>query len=128
MNISKKTLIIIAIVVVIVGFLVWKHMRDNQDPDTATSTSSSKSVDEILTAIGAESNVKSYVRSVVHKINASSAWKQDVIGKAKNNGLTFNQQAVLEALWVMYKDQDAEGNPKISWSVMDRLAEKVRNL
>ena len=52
----------------------------------------------------------------------------EVIGKAENNGLTFNQQAVLEALWVMYKDQDAEGNPKISWSVMDRLAEKVRNL
>ena len=125
---NKKTIIIIAIVVAVVAYLVWKNRKGSDDPGETTSTSSGMSVKSILSSIGASATVKSYVNNIVAKINKNAVWKQKILDQAAAEDITFNQAAVLNALWLMYDNKDEAGNHKLSWSEFDKLCNKVRDL
>ena len=121
MKITKKTILIIAIIVAVVAYLWWKRRQ----ADTVTGeplASHDMSVKGILTAIGADATVKTYVLSIVPKIAANAEWKAKVSSKAEAEDITYNQAAVLVALWQMYD------NNKLDWASFDKLVEKVYDL
>ena len=121
MKITKKTILIIAIIVAVVAYLWWKKRQ----ADTVTGelpASPDMSVKGILTAIGADSTVKTYVTSMVPKIAANAEWKAKVASQAEAEDITYNQAAVLNALWLMYE------NKKLDWASFDKLTSKVRDL
>ena len=122
MKLSKKTILIIAIVVAVVAYLVWRKRQNSDDIEAPASTSTSMSVKSILASIGADSTVKSYVNSVVTSIANNAEWKQKIINQANAEGITYEQAAVLNALWLMYDKN------KLDWASFDKLTSKVRDL
>lgn len=107
MKLNKRTIIIVLIVAV-VAYFVWKKMK----AATATANDSTPtvsgvdldSVDSIIGAIGATSSEKTYVKRIEQKIADSPTWQSRIITKADNNGLTYAQQVVCDAYWLLYHD------------------------
>ena len=112
MKLNKKT-IIIAIVVAVVAFLLWKRMKAKsavgvETEETVSNGTNTSSIDSILSAIGATSSEIANVRRTASAIDASPSWTERVVAKAKKNGITFQQQVVCEAIWMLY-------HPNGSW-------------
>ena len=134
MKIEKKH-IIIAIVVAVVAYFLWKRYKNSQADDTAEKTVPVTSdVNAILKAIGASDSQKDKIREIVRKINASTDWKRSLEEKAEEEGLTYEQEAVVAAIWTVYmvKGEDGEyhGRADIEGAstIAYNLIRKVKNL
>jgi len=60
------------------------------------------------------------IQSVIQAINNSPEWKADVLKKAKQNHYTFDEQATMDALWVL-KDNRNKGNVNHPWKRNPRM-------
>lgn len=109
MKLNKRTIIIVLIVAVVAWF-IWKKMK----AATATANDSTPnvsgvdldSVDSIIEAIGATSSEKTYIKRIEQKIADSPTWQASVATNAENNGLTYAQQVVCDAYWLLYADTE----------------------
>ena len=118
MKIEKKH-IIIAIVVAVVAYLLWKRSRSvAPDGSSGTGTSPKTTVDGVLAASGANSELKRYARNIERSIEKDPKWKQSVMDKADDNGYTYAQQVVLEAIWLKYTDNEGHFKEDTPWGVI----------
>lgn len=119
MKIEKKH-IIIAIVVAVVAYLLWKRSR-SVAPDgysAGTVASPKTTVDGVLAAAGANSDLKRYARNIERSIEKDPKWKQSIMDKAADNGYTYAQQVVLEAIWLKYTDNEGHYKEDTPWDVL----------
>lgn len=127
MKISKK-LIIVIIVVAVAGYFVWKKMKENGGglsvgDSSLTSEPDHTSLDYILTHINFTSAERNKIEAVRQAVEASNNWKQSVQAKANQNGLSFDQQLVCEAIWLLYTSDGHWTNDR-GW----KLVNEVKNL
>ena len=105
MKISKKTIIII-IVAAVAAYLVWKKTRgsgsDAAEEVSVGSDTDTKSLDYILSHIAFNSAERNKIESLRQAAETSAITRQNIQAKAYNNGYSFDQQLVLEALWNLY--------------------------
>lgn len=118
MKIEKKH-IIIAIVVAVVAYLLWKRSRSVvTDGSSGTGASPKTTVDGVLAAAGASSELKRYARNIERSIEKDPKWKQSVMDKADDNGYTYAQQVVIEAIWMKYRNEDGTWKDDTPWGVL----------
>ena len=118
MKIEKKH-IIIAIVVAVVAYLLWKRSKSVvTDGATGTVASPKTTVDGVLAAAGANSELKRYARNIERSIEKDPKWKQSIMDKAADNGYTYAQQVVLEAIWLKYTDNEGHYKEDTPWDVL----------
>lgn len=118
MKIEKKH-IIIAIVVAVVAYLLWKRSRSVvTDGSSGTGASPKTTVDGVLAASGANSELKRYARNIERSIEKDPKWKQSVMDKAADNGYTYAQQVVLDAIWLKYRNEDGTWKDDTPWGVI----------
>ncbi len=60
------------------------------------------------------------IQRIVHSIESTPEWKQSVEEKAKNNGMSFKEQAIMDALWTL-KDMRQKGNVNHPWKRNPRM-------
>ena len=118
MKIEKKH-IIIAIVVAVVAYLLWKRSKSVEtDGSSGTGASPKTTVDGVLAAAGASSELKRYARNIERSIEKDPKWKQSIMDKADDNGYTYAQQVVLEAIWLKYTDNEGHYKEDTPWGVL----------
>lgn len=127
MKLSKKTIIIL-IVVAVAAFLVWKKRKDaSGTSDGSGSDSSGSSADVsleyILTHIEFTSAERKKIEAVRKSMESNNIWRQQTAAKANNSGISFDQQMVCEALWLLYNNDKA-----ISSTRCYELCQKVKKL
>lgn len=121
MKIEKKH-IIIAIVVAVVAYLLWKRSKsETEGTGTGTGAPTKSDLDVILDAAGANSALKQYVRNFAQSVEKNPKWKQDIMDKASDNGYTYAQQLVLDAFWTKYHNEDGSWKDSTPWSVYANL-------
>ncbi|MCX7861592.1 MAG: hypothetical protein N2449_01190 [Bacteroidales bacterium] len=62
----------------------------------------------------------SSIFAIIHNIKNNPEWKKSVEEKAKHNSLTFDEQAYMDAIWVL-KDQRNNGNVNHRWKRNPRM-------
>lgn len=118
MKIERKH-IIIAIVVAVVAYLLWKRSKSMETEGSSGTVASPKTtVDGVLAAAGANSELKRYARNIERSIEKDPKWKQSVMDKADDNGYTYAQQVVLEAIWLKYTDSEGNFKEDTPWDVL----------
>lgn len=105
MKIEKKH-IIIAIVVAVAAYLVWKKRKGQTEAGNTSSAVYADSVDSIIAASGMTSSDAAKVRSFVQGIEASAVKKEQMEQKAISRGFTYAQMLVLDGLWTIYCKMD----------------------
>lgn len=119
MKIEKKHIIIVAIVVAVVAYLLWKRSRSVvADGSSGTGASQKTTVDGVLAAAGANSELKRYARNIERSIEKNPKWKQSIMDKADDNGYTYAQQVVIEAFWMKYRNEDGTWKDDTPWGVL----------
>lgn len=133
MKISKKTIIIIIIVVAVAAWLLWKRMKEKGTASmgdiTLTSEPDTTSLNYILTHIDFTSTERKKIEALRKAAEASELTYQQILAKANAKGRTFDQQIVLDAIWLLYHPNDAwiagpNGSTSYGWN----LQQKVLNL
>lgn len=85
-------------------------------------------VDSILNGLDFTEPERSYIRRVNEWVNNSTLYSEDIRRKSVENGVTFAQQVVCDALWLLYIGKNEDGsnywkNPR-GWS----MALKVKRI
>ena len=123
MKIEKKH-IIIAIVVAVVAYLLWKRSRSVEtDGSSGTGASQKTTVDGVLAAAGASSELKRYARNIERSIEKDPKWKQSIMDQADDYGYTYAQQVVLAAIWMKYRNEDGTWKDDTPWGVIAAIKE-----
>lgn len=123
-EIEKKHIIIIAIVVTVVAYLLWKRSRSVvTDGSSGTGASPKTTVDGVLAASGANSELKRYARNIERSIEKDPKWKQSIMDQADDNGYTYAQQVVLAAIWLKYTDNEGHWKEGTPWGVIAAIKE-----
>lgn len=132
-NINKKT-IIIAIVVAVAVYLLWKKGLFSKDaPNNASyvddpSVTDPTSLDYILSHIDFNDTVRDMIKTLLNKTKVDKTYYQKIMAKAKENHYSFDQQLVLDAIWYVYHTDngwiEVNGSTNYGW----RLQQKVLNL
>lgn len=125
MKMNKKTIIIIIVVVAVAAFFIWKKMKDNGTnlsitEGTLTAEPDHTTLDYILTHINFTGTERNKIESVRQAVEASNTWKQSVQAKANQNGLSFDQQLVCEAIWLLYHDDNKWTNDR-GWKLVNEV-------
>ena len=121
MNAKTKKIIIVAVVVAVAAYLLWKRGKGNDIDRYGTAGGDiSEPAEPVLTEeqiiarlTSCPAGHKKYLRSEVAKINANDAWKRSVQEKASNNGTTYPKQCVMDASWLVYRTGD---NANAGWA------------
>lgn len=130
MKMSKKTIIIV-IVVAVAAYLLWKRRQSKTVTDSTTVTgtatvetpaseSGPESLDYILTHITFNSAERAKIEAVRKSCQNSQSYSQSVQAKANQNGRTFAQQLVCEALWLLYTENNHWTNAR-GWQLVDKV-------
>lgn len=126
MKINNKTIVVI-IIVAVVAYLLWKKSKENAIVYVGASSGTTAepdhtSLDYILTHIDFNSTERAKIESYKAAAEANNTLRQSVQAKAFTNGLSYDQQLVCEALWVLYHGTS-------NWSTRGwGLTEKVKSL
>lgn len=133
MKISKKTIIIILIVVAVAAWLLWKRKGTSPKEGDASSDAPSGPVpgtlDYYLANIAFTTAERNKILAVKDAVADSVTWREQLKAKANANGYTLDQQIVLDAIWLLYHPNEAwiagpNGSTSYGWN----LQQKVINL
>ena len=119
-NLEKKHIIIIAIVLAVVAYLLWKRHKSSETGGDTGGPEKSE-LDAILDEVGASASLKSYVRSIAKSIEKDPKWKQSIKDKADDNGYTYAQQVVLDAIYMKYTDSEGNWKEKTPWGLIGKV-------
>lgn len=108
MKIEKKH-IIIALVVAVAAWLLWKKGVFSKAIADATGIAASPidpadSLEGVIAASGMTTAEARFVRDMEKAVEKSLTWKASIEDKAKDRGLTYYQMLALDAMWQMYYD------------------------
>lgn len=132
MKIEKKH-IIIAIVVAVAAWLLWKR-RSSADEVTASGSSTVSGADSLdyilshVTGLSTEEKIK--IRQLYRQAEANAEIKQSIIDAAYDHGRTYAQQVVGTALWNMYTtggnwNATEGGDGNVTWSHVNKIMQQV---
>lgn len=129
MKINTKTVIIVALVAAAVYF-VWRKLKESKAASAASgSGANTKTVEYILANIPFTSAEVKEIRYVNTASRSSAIWMENIQKKAAENGLTYDQQVVLDAIWLLYnRNGKWIAGPDGSASYGYKLQQKVINL
>lgn len=120
MKINKKT-IIIALVMAVVFYLLWKKSKQTSvmvvGGDTLTAEPDHTTLDYILTHIDFTTAERNKIEAYRNACESQSTLRQSVQAKAVKNGISYDQQLVCEALWVLYHDNSGWTNDR-GWKLI----------
>ena len=104
MNISKKTLIIIAIVVAVAAYLLWKRKKGEGTAETGTSQqpAAQSRLEELITLAG----LTSAEAELVRKFKPSGSYKEWIEIDAMGKGIDYESGLLLNCLWNRYRNAD----------------------
>lgn len=104
MKISKKTLIIIAIVVAVAAYLLWRRKKDEGTAETGTSQqpAAQSRLEELITLAGLTSAEAELVRN----FKPSGSYKEWIEIDAMNRGLDYESGLLLNCMWNRYRNAD----------------------
>lgn len=131
----KKKTIIIIIVVAVVAWVLWKRTKDTTgvvvtEGNNLTASPDKTSLDYILTHINFTSAERAKIEALRQACEASNVKKQQMQAKAIEKGHSYDQQIVLDAIWVLYNPTNngwiagPDGSTSYGW----KLQQKVLNL
>lgn len=135
MKINTKTILTILIIVVVAlgAFLLWKKLKkDNTVNDKAEFSDNGPEAgtfEYIMANVPFTNSEVRYINKVRNAINASTTRTESVRAKASKKGNTFDEQVVLDAIWLLYHPEGSwiagpDGKTDYGW----RLQQKVLNL
>lgn len=114
MKIEKKH-IIIAIVVAVAVYLLWKRgvFAKGTDPGDdgtggSSTTSSPASLDYILTHVNFNGTERERINAVYNRAMTDKSYQQSIQAEANAKGYSFDQMVVLKALWALYHPANAD--------------------
>lgn len=112
MKVNKKRLLIILVVVAVAAYFVWKNRKDEKESkgETPSSPSGTPSVDKnstesIIASLKMPQNNEThrqYLRQNCASIEGNLTKKSSVETKAEKNGVTYAQQAVMDASYLIF--------------------------
>lgn len=126
MKISKKTIIIILIVVAVAAWLLWKRRGTVglEEVDVSVGGASSgldpHNLEDCMTAAFGNDQYASVFRQQVMRVasdaNRMQAYKDQIMARAAENGFTYEQQLVLQGSYqeCYRKDENGQWVPKDS--------------
>lgn len=129
MKINAKTFVIVAVVAAVV-FLIWKKRKESVDTGTASGSGPVPgSLDYILANVPFNNAEIRKIKAYNAAVNASTTLKESMREKALAKGNTFDEQVVLDAIWLLYHPKDSwiagpDGSTTYGW----KLQQKVVNL
>lgn len=128
MKVNVKRLLIILVVVAVAAYFVWKNRKDEKDEKDAKgenpgSSAGSSSVDKnstesIISALkmpGNNETHRQYLRQNCAKFDADLTTKAFIETKAEKNNVTYAQQAVMDASYLIFFTQEG-GEWKERWN------------
>ena len=130
MKMNKKTIIILIVVAVAV-FLLWRSSKKksegaggNAAGDTDTTT-----LNYILSNIDFTTEERNRIMALKNRVETDAAYRASIQSKATANGRSFDQQMVLDAIWLIYHPAEEwlpgpDGSTSYGWI----LQKKVLNL
>lgn len=118
---KKKIVIVMVIVAVVAAFLLWRRYNAvdlNVDQGSGGGNPvDHTSLDYILTHITFNTPERNKIESVRQATETANTWRQDIAAKANRNGLSFDQQLVLDALWLLYTDPNGNATNDRLWEL-----------
>lgn len=132
MKITKKTIIIV-VVVAVAAWLLWKNMKEKGTASMGdallTAEPDTTSLNYILTHVNFTSTERKKIEALRKAAEASEMTYQSILAKANANGRSYDQQLVLDAIWLLYT-QDSEwlAGPNGSTTYGWNLQQQVLNL
>lgn len=117
----NKRLILILIVLAVTAYLLWKKGVFAKDESAGAGTggnAGAKSTKAIIDALtGVAGSHKDYLRKYCEQIESDPEKKASVEAKAADNGVTYAQQAVMDASYVLYyTNETGVWKPKADWA------------
>lgn len=108
---EKKVYIIIAIVVAVAVYLLWKRgvFAKGIDPGGnggSPTASSPSSLDYILTHVTFNGAERERISAVYSRAMTDKSYQQSIQAEANAKGYSFDQMVVLKALWALYHPGD----------------------
>ena len=123
MNITKKTIIIIAVVAV-VAYLLWRKMKGGGstvvEDLSLTAEPDKTSLNYILTHVDFTSAERNKIEALRKAAEASEMTYQRILAKANTNGRSYDQQLVLDAIWLLYTD-NGEWTSSRGWPLCQQV-------
>lgn len=108
MKLNKKTIIIL-IIVAVAGYLIWKRMKEkgvSVEDVNLTASPDKTSLNYILTHVDFNATERNKIEKYRQAAEASEMTYQSILGKANATGRSYDQQLVLNALWMLYHPGD----------------------
>lgn len=127
MKLNKKTIIILIVVAVAV-FLLWKKGVFSKKTTDTDAGPTPGTLDYILANVAFTPAEINKIKALKTAVEASTTRREAMQAKADQKGHTFDQQIVLDAIWLLYHPEDAwvagpDGSTEYGW----RLQHKVIN-
>lgn len=124
MKINKKTVIIMLVVAVVV-YLLWRRSKQTMvvtysGDATVTAEPDHTTLDYILTHIDFNSSERNKIEAYRLACESQNTLRQSIQAKAIKNGLSFDQQLVCEALWVLYHTDNGWTNDR-GWKLINEV-------
>ena len=132
---KTKKIIIIAIVVAVAAYLLWKRGKGNAAVKGGTAgggevpvpTTNELTEEQIISRLtSCPAGNKNGLRSLVAKIYANDAMKRSIQEKASNNGITFAKQAVMDASWMLFRGPEDLANAAWAKYVHEQICAEVQ--
>lgn len=134
MKMNKKTIIIL-IVVAVAAYLIWNKRKAGKTVTVSDAGTGAipGSLEYILANVPFTNKEVRKINATMARVNASTIAREEMQAKASRNGNTFDEQVVIDAIWLLYhpnQDPNAawiagpDGKTDYGW----RLQQKVLNL
>lgn len=129
MKITKKTIIII-VVVAVAAWLLWKRMKEKGTASVGdvmlTSEPDTTSLNYILTHVDFTSTERKKIEALRKAAEASEMTYQQILAKANARGRSYDQQLVLDAIWLLYTDNGEwiagpNGSTTYGWNLQQKV-------
>ena len=128
MKIDKKTIIIL-IIVAVAGYLLWKRNKEKGvsatiEDSVLTASPDKTSLNYILTHVDFNATERQKIEKLRQAAEASEMTYQTILAKANAKGTSYDQQLVLEAIWLLYNPTNSQWTSDLGW----KLQQQVLNL
>lgn len=107
MNKKTKTIIII-LVIAIVAYLLWRRKKSSEQEVTLTQLNNGIDLQYILDHVPFSAEEISGIKWYYNYYEKDPTSKQSLIAKANSNGISYEQQMVNSALYMMLYDKGKE--------------------
>lgn len=107
MKIEKKHIIVIIVALAALWFLWKKGLFNRLTSKSVSQTpleggSTGKDLEYVLTHITFNATERDMIEKVRKNLESNVSWRQSIQAKAYQNGISFDQQLAMDAIWLLY--------------------------